>query len=298
MGGLRLTRFRGILIEVQLSFIFMLMAAFYGGILHGLGTNAVSVLLLGFASVLVHELGHAFVSRLLGVPVVAISLHAFGGETRLAAFPRRPATEVLIAAAGPVASLLCAAGAGLWLWSSGELWAEVLVVVNLILAGSNLVPALPLDGGRVLRAALVPRYGLRRATELAIIVARVIAVAAAVIGPIAGYWIFVPLAGLLWLSAGRERQALERWCFSDVGAGGDVKVLDAEGRPAGRRSTPLGTTYVIEEHRSALGRRWVVRDFSGTVLLVTDTPLGADGQPEEPAEEPVAPPENGVFSLM
>lgn len=310
MGGLRVARFLGIPIEVRLSFIFLLMAAFYGGILHGLGAKAVIVLLMGCGSVLLHELGHALVGRLLRVPTVGITLHALGGETRLAAFPRRPRDEVLIAAAGPAVSLLCAGLAGMWLLATGALWAEVLVVINLLLAGSNLIPALPLDGGRLLRAALVPHFGLRQATEVAINASRVIAVICAVAGPLSGYWIFIPLAGMLWLSSGRERAILERWCFSEAAGAGSFEILDADGKPAGRRATTLGSTYVIEEHRSALGKKWVVRDLSGQVLLVTDTPLGdepvatsssatSDDKLLAAAREGSAtPPDNGLLSLM
>ncbi|MCK5800774.1 MAG: M50 family metallopeptidase [Deltaproteobacteria bacterium] len=313
MGGLRVTTIRGIPVEIRLSFIFMLIAAFYGGILHGLGTHAVSVLILGCASVLLHEFGHALVARLFRVPTVGITLHAFGGETRLAAFPKRPRDEILIAAAGPLVSLLLAGIAGLWLLSSGSLWAEVLVAINLILATSNLLPALPLDGGRILRAALVSHLGLRRATDVAIHVARGVAVLAAIAAIFSGSWIILPLAGLLWVSAGHERPLVERWCFSED-SGGTVEVLDAEGHPAGRRATTLGGTYVIEEHRSALGRNWVVRDLSGRILLVTDTPLGAESDsalatsssppPTDRATDfaddtqAISPPEGAVFCLM
>jgi Zn-dependent protease len=311
VGGLRVAKLLGIPIEVRLSFIFLLMAAFYGGILHGLGAKAVIVLLMGCASVLLHELGHAFVGRLLRVPTVGITLHALGGETRLAAFPSRPRDEVLIAAAGPAVSLLCAGGAGVWLLATNAIWAEVLMVVNLLLAGSNLIPALPLDGGRLLRAALVPHYGLRRATELAVNGSRLIAVICAVAGPLAGYWIFIPLGGMLWLASSHERALLERWCFSEAGAGA-FEILDADGKPAGRRATTLGSTYVIEEHRSALGKKWVVRDLSGQVLLITDTPLGDDAPVGATTARPVdddellavahdtsaPPPDNGLLSLM
>ncbi|QDU66347.1 site-2 protease family protein [Engelhardtia mirabilis] len=119
--------------------------------------------LLFFASILLHELGHSVTSQALGLPVRSITLFIFGGLARLSGEPERPRDEFLIAAAGPAVSVLLGLGflgaAALLGGDAGA--AGVLGVVfgwlgttNLVLAAFNLVPGFPLDGGRLLRAAV------------------------------------------------------------------------------------------------------------------------------------------------
>jgi Zn-dependent protease len=114
---------------------------------------------LFFGSVVVHELGHAYLALRHQVPVRSITLFVFGGVAQIAREPRSPGAEFQIAIAGPLASFGLAAGFGaLWLASrelaylaAPSLW---LARINLILAVFNLVPGFPLDGGRVLRAVV------------------------------------------------------------------------------------------------------------------------------------------------
>lgn len=120
--------------------------------------GVVAALLL-FASVLLHELAHALVALRLGVPVAGITLHLFGGVSQLESEPETPRAELLIAIVGPLTSFALAGvtyGVGRML--TGPPWAEALAaylgVVNLVVGIFNLVPAFPLDGGRVLRAIL------------------------------------------------------------------------------------------------------------------------------------------------
>jgi Zn-dependent protease len=119
--------------------------------------GAISTLLL-FVTVLLHELGHSFTARSLGLPVTRITLLIFGGVSNLTTEPPTPRIEFLLSIAGPLTSLIlagifyllhAAAGSGL-----SELGAVLgyLASVNLILAIFNLIPAFPLDGGRVLRS--------------------------------------------------------------------------------------------------------------------------------------------------
>lgn len=119
-----------------------------------------AVLLVG--SLLGHEVAHAIVARRNGVPVDGIVLWLLGGVARLRGEARDPGAEFRIAVVGPVASVFIAVVFGALAWLSSLLGAGALVVVvpgylcllNLVLAVFNLVPAAPLDGGRVLRAAL------------------------------------------------------------------------------------------------------------------------------------------------
>ncbi|HEV2663418.1 MAG TPA: site-2 protease family protein [Blastocatellia bacterium] len=121
---------------------------------------------LFFASVLIHELSHAFVARIEGIRIQDIQLHIFGGWARLIGEPSTPMAELRIAVAGPVSSFLLAVFFCLWLFgverlSNGSSGAQAagaaflyLAAANLFLAMFNILPGLPLDGGRALRAIL------------------------------------------------------------------------------------------------------------------------------------------------
>ncbi|MBN1336680.1 MAG: site-2 protease family protein [Deltaproteobacteria bacterium] len=134
----------------------------------GIGTSA-----LFFLSIILHEFGHSLTAIRLGVPVRSITLFIFGGVAALGGEPARPRDEFLIALAGPAVSL--ALGVIFWLVGLGlgqdTLLGETahwLGVINLTLFAFNLIPGFPLDGGRVLRAALwAKKKSLARATTVA-----------------------------------------------------------------------------------------------------------------------------------
>ncbi len=124
---------------------------------------------LFFASVLIHELSHAFAARMEGLRIQDIQLHIFGGWARLIGEPPTPMAELRIAVAGPVSSFLLAVFFWLWLFvaqglGGGSTASQIagaaflyLAAANLFLAVFNLLPGLPLDGGRALRAILWQR---------------------------------------------------------------------------------------------------------------------------------------------
>jgi Zn-dependent protease/CBS domain-containing protein len=128
--------------------------------------------LLFFVSILLHELSHAFVARRQGVSTRSITLFIFGGVAQLEKDPKDGRDEFWMAAAGPLASL---ALAGLFhvfstlpfVGPSGAAVGKYLALINLVLALFNLVPAFPMDGGRLLRGALWGSVGKARATEIA-----------------------------------------------------------------------------------------------------------------------------------
>jgi Zn-dependent protease len=112
-----------------------------------------------YASVLVHELSHSVVARWFGLPVRAITLHVLGGVSEIEREPRTPGREFLVAGAGPLLSLVLAAGGyavlrAVELPPVAHLLVEALAVANLIVAVFNLLPGLPLDGGRMVRAGV------------------------------------------------------------------------------------------------------------------------------------------------
>jgi len=139
--------------------------------------------LLFFACILTHELSHAYVATLYGIPIINITLFIFGGVARLGEEPRSPGAEFLMTVVGPITSYVLAGFFGLiWLLTSvfvkahpGTMVFEYLrapagwlFAVNAMLATFNLVPGFPLDGGRLLRAGLWHFTGdLRLATRIA-----------------------------------------------------------------------------------------------------------------------------------
>jgi Zn-dependent protease len=197
----RIGRLFGFPVEVNASFLIMLAVVF----LWMGGLAGVFVVGLAFGSVLLHELGHSLVARKLGVPVSGIELSFFGGAAKMVDLPRSANDEIAIAAAGPAVSLgLAGLGFGLGAVAASPLLA-LIGWINLIIAGFNLIPALPMDGGRILRALLTRRMDYVRATEAAVQVSRVAAVAFAVFGLASSSFQLVLLAPLLWVMGTRER---------------------------------------------------------------------------------------------
>jgi len=146
---------------------------------------------LFFASLLLHELGHAVAARFRGMEVEGITLFIFGGMARTRSEPGSPGDEFIVAGMGPLVSFALAAGfylvAGIGTrWDVGSavtVTAETLGYLNLLLAVFNLLPGFPLDGGRLLRAALWKATGsLRRATAAAAGVGRLLGWAIIAIG--------------------------------------------------------------------------------------------------------------------
>ena len=153
-----------------------------------------------FLSVFGHELSHALMARGEGIEIVEIVLHPFGGLARLRSEPDSPRAEFRIAVAGPAASLLFSlfsfAAMGLARLGGFRTTAAIFMFVgfsNLLLAVFNLFPGYPLDGGRVLRAALWRRGGdIAEATRIAGICGQVIALTLVVFGVFGVFGLFVP----------------------------------------------------------------------------------------------------------
>ena len=195
----RLGSVLGFPIDVNLSFLFLLgiVALTMGGL------TGVAVILLAFGSVVLHELGHALVARHLGVRVAGIELHFFGGAAKIVDVPRRAGDEIAIAAAGPAVSFALAGIAALL---PGPFF-QLVAWINLVIGAFNLIPALPMDGGRILRALLARRTSYLRATEISVKVARVVAVAFAVYGIATLHLYLALLAVVLWVMSTAELTA-------------------------------------------------------------------------------------------
>jgi stage IV sporulation protein FB len=199
MRSLRLGRIFGFPLELHPSFFLLLLLVAVGG----WGAGGLWLLGVVLASIVLHELGHALVARHLGVPIGGIALHFFGGAAKMLGSPRTPGDEIAIAAAGPAVSFflaglgLVAARLGL---GSGALVAEVNLAVGLF----NLLPALPMDGGRILRALLARRVGHYAGTRQAVAVARVLALALGALGVLGGHFTIAALAVMLWMLGTQE----------------------------------------------------------------------------------------------
>jgi Zn-dependent protease/CBS domain-containing protein len=156
--------------------------------------QALAFLVLLFACVVAHEFGHIFTARAFGVTTPDVVLLPIGGVARLERIPEEPWEEFLIAIAGPLVNvaiavvLILIAGAHA---NMGDLYAvesprasmiDRLTAVNLFLAVFNMIPAFPMDGGRVLRALLATRMGYVRATEIAAFVGQGVAFALGFVG--------------------------------------------------------------------------------------------------------------------
>jgi len=236
----RLGRVLGFPVEINLSFILLLALV----LLTWGGLAGVFVVLLSFASVLVHELGHALVARRRGVAVSGIELSFFGGAAKMVQLPRSANDEIAIAAAGPAVSLMIGgAGLGLAALFHSPLFA-LIGWINLVIAGFNLIPALPMDGGRILRAALAYRMDYVRATDIAVIVARVFTVIFAVVGLAYGIWTLVLLSPFLWMMSSHEQRMARVMAHEFAGYGQPVEVL--------RRGNPQFQRFVIRQRDGRL----------------------------------------------
>lgn len=182
--GLQIARVIGIPIYVHFSWLIVfgliawtLSTAYFPALQPGLSASShwakgLVASLLFFVSILLHELGHAVVARRHGLRTHSITLFVFGGVARLERDPEDGRTELRMAVAGPLVSL---ALAGLFyvlavlpfVSPAFEAVASYLALVNLMLAVFNLVPAFPMDGGRLLRGALWGPLGKARATRIA-----------------------------------------------------------------------------------------------------------------------------------
>jgi Zn-dependent protease len=248
----RLGTVLGFPVELNVSFLILLglVLLAFGGWL------GVFVVLLAFASILVHELGHAVVARKLGVHVAGIELGFFGGAAKMVQLPRTANHELAIAAAGPAVSLAIGGlGLGLGALTHVALFGWI-GWINLVLAGFNLIPALPMDGGRILRALLTRKLDFVRATDIAVDVARVVAVVFVVAGLAWGSFQLVLLAPFLWLMSSRERM-LARMMADRYAYGDDGYVA----------RTPRYDPYGANDDHAPQLRRFTIRQRGGRLVI-------------------------------
>lgn len=165
-----------------------------------------------FLSVLLHELGHALVARLYRVRTREITLWFLGGVAQFDDLPRQRGAEAIVAIAGPLTSLALALLTALaWPWAAGSAGAlfllSYLTITNTGLALFNLLPALPLDGGRVLRSLLALAMPRVRATRVAGAVSAVVAILLGIYGLVTFSLFLVAIAFFVYNAGRAETQA-------------------------------------------------------------------------------------------
>jgi Zn-dependent protease len=209
----------------------------------------------------VHELGHAVVARRLGVRIACIEMQFFGGMAKMITPPRSARDEILIDLAGPAVSLAIAL-VGIFV---GTMVRSSLVnyigVTNLVLGVFNLLPALPMDGGRVYRAFRAQRIGVVAATQKAVTLSKYVAIGLGVLGLLSGQFFVAAIAVMIYLMARQELQQAWLLHYSDTPAERiDYDILDPTGRVIYDPRDPAGTQSPDEEqfdhvHRIVFGRR-------------------------------------------
>src|SRR5579871_6848099 len=208
----------GTAIRIHFTFLLFLVWIFVANWASGgppAAWNGLAFILLLFACVLAHEFGHIFTARAFGVPTPDVTLLPIGGVARLARIPEKPSEEFLVAIAGPLVNvaialvLILVAGATLdvqhlvAMQSSKVSLIDRLAEVNLFLAVFNMIPAFPMDGGRVLRALLATRLGHTHATEVAATIGQAVAF---VLGFVGLLWspMLIFIAIFVYLAAASE----------------------------------------------------------------------------------------------
>ena len=159
-----------------------------GGVAYSLGLAGIALSIMVFASILAHEYAHALTARKYVIQTSKITLHYFGGAASIDLTGATPKQEAVIAGIGPVSSL-CIALIFLLMdlavaqFASGRLLVSgvtilsALGIINIGIAAFNMLPIFPMDGGRILRAALQSKFGHVRATQMALNVSVVLALA-------------------------------------------------------------------------------------------------------------------------
>lgn len=213
-------------IDVYLHLTFLLLLGFIG-LSHWIAERSLAaaaqgmIFFLGlFLCVLLHEYGHALMARRYGIATKDITLLPIGGVARLERMPDQPSQELWVALAGPAVNVIIAAALGAWLTVTNA-WEPIsslsttkggflerLFAVNIFLVAFNLLPAFPMDGGRVLRSLLAMRLEYASATRIAARIGQGMAVMFGFAGLFSNPMLLL-IALFVWIGAGQEATAVE-----------------------------------------------------------------------------------------
>ena len=261
----------GIPVRLHVSVVYLILFAFLWN-----GLPALLGLSLLVLVVLCHELGHGVVAQNMGVKVLGITLHPGGGLAQMNIVPEQPRQELIIALAGPLTNLLLALPVmflllanGIPMFSTEQTslgWALATswVTFNLMLGIFNLLPAFPMDGGRILRAFLVSQKGYLEATELAVRVGRYLAFGLLLVaighlfqGLIFGFFAFAFIAAFIWLMGGRELMMVRlRHMSGGASPFGRMFQFGGQAGPGGQPSgNPLADLFRAAQQGQGFGQQ-------------------------------------------
>lgn len=228
-GSWKLARIKGIDVFVHWTFALLLIwigiAHLWRGSHYFEAVYGIVFILAIFACVVLHELGHALTARRFGIETQNITLLPIGGVAHLERMPRDPWQEFLVAIAGPAVNVVIAAVLFVFLWivRTPERFPEDftisdqmvggplllnLLIVNIMLVVFNMLPAFPMDGGRVLRAVLASRMDYAKATSIAASVGQTLAIVLGILG-LFGNALLVLVAAFVYLGAAGESRMVQ-----------------------------------------------------------------------------------------
>ena len=217
--SLKLGEVAGIRVQVHFTFLIFMAWIVLSGLIAGKSTQVVLAnvaFMLGlFGCVVLHEFGHALTAKRCGIRTKDITLLPIGGVARLERMPEDPRQELWVALAGPAVNVVIATALWTWLYVTREgfnvagidmatgLFAERILLVNISLVVFNMLPAFPMDGGRVVRALLATRMEYTRATQIAASLGQGMALLFGIIG-----FFYNPMlmfiALFVWIGAAQE----------------------------------------------------------------------------------------------
>lgn len=228
-GSFRLLKVFDIDINIHITFLILPFLFLYYGL------RGIFFILFVFLCVTLHELTHSIVAKRFGIEVREITLLPIGGLASMTSYPEKPSHEFLIAISGPMFNIVFAAllyfpllaliGPRALFAPSLMTWPQTLAQgfwINLMLAGFNLLPAFPMDGGRVLRSLLAKRMNYRRATSIAVNIGQIFALLFGYFGLIHGHILLILIAFFIYMAASAEgaqvdvRETIKRFRVSDV----------------------------------------------------------------------------------
>lgn len=221
-GSLRIGKFFGIPLKLHWTFGLIVIYVLFNVVTNNSFWFLWYILLL-FVSVVLHEYGHALTAKKFSIKTKDIILSPIGGVARLENLPDKPWHEMLVAIAGPLVNLVIVSIIALILFISGETtilpqnlervgdsgtaeFFKWVIIMNLALFLFNLIPAFPMDGGRILRASLAIKLGKVKATKIASLVGRLLAIGFGIIGFVNQEYTLMFIGIVIFFMATKEMQ--------------------------------------------------------------------------------------------
>jgi Zn-dependent protease len=232
-------------IDVRIHATFFLLLAWFGFVYYAEGGQAamfagLAFIILLFVCVVLHEFGHALAARAYGINTPDITLLPIGGVARLERMPDKPWQELVVALAGPAVNVVIAFALFVVIgrfFQTGDLEQMAggggnllvnLLAINVMLVVFNLLPAFPMDGGRVLRAVLAMRMKHARATQIAATVGQIVAVLFGLVGIFGGNPFLLFIAVFVFFGArGEASYAVLKETADETRIGGIMRPMGA-----------------------------------------------------------------------